>query len=106
MLSLSMLITFETKAYANITMFGDVAKKLIKSMGHSGVIPGAIQANDLPNALDLLKSSVQAEVLAEDSGKPQAEDSEDHVSIDKRALPLIELLEAAIERNEDIMWYE
>lgn len=103
-----MLITFKTKAYANITMFGDVAKKLIKSMGHSGITPGAIQADDLPNALALLKSSLKAEMLVEETGKPLQvpDDSENFVSIDKRALPLIELLEAAIEQNEDVMWDE
>jgi hypothetical protein len=31
-----MLITFETKAYANITMFGDVATALLKLMRHKG----------------------------------------------------------------------
>ena len=103
-----MLITFETKAYANIIMFGDVAKKLIKSMGHSGTIPGAIQAEDLPKALELLKASVRAEMaIDQDSDQVKdSEDSENYVSIDKRAMPLIELLEAAIEQNEDVMWDE
>ncbi|HAJ92821.1 MAG TPA: hypothetical protein DCO71_09470 [Gammaproteobacteria bacterium] len=31
-----MLITFSSSAYANITMFGDVALRLLKLMGHSG----------------------------------------------------------------------
>ena len=31
-----MLATFTTKAYANITMFGDVAVTLLKMIGHSG----------------------------------------------------------------------
>lgn len=102
-----MLITFESKAYANITMFGDVAKKLIKSMGHSGVIPGAIRADDLPKALARLKASVQTEMALDDAEQSQlTEDGENYVSIDKRAMPLIELLEAAIKQNEDVMWYE
>lgn len=108
MLSWVMLITFETKAYANITMFGDIAKKLIKSMGHSGVIPGAIRAEDLPKALAMLKTSVKAEMAIEEPNDSLqvSEDSENFVSIDKRAMPLIELLEAAIARNEDVMWDE
>ena len=57
-----MLITFETKAYANITMFGEIAKKLIKAMGHSGTVPGAIQAKDLPKALEQLKAYLRAEM--------------------------------------------
>ncbi len=101
-----MLITFETKAYANITMFGDVAKKLIKAMGHSGTIPGAIQANDLPKALKLLNASVRAEMASVNNDQEVSEDDENYVSIDKRAKPIIELLEAAIEQDEDVMWDE
>ncbi|QMU61227.1 MAG: DUF1840 family protein [Gammaproteobacteria bacterium] len=103
-----MLITFETKAYANITMFGDVAIKLIKSMGHSGAVPGVIQIDDLPKALEQLQSSVRAEMaIDQDCEQGQAsDDSENYVSIDKRARPLIELLEAAIEQNTDVLWDE
>ena len=103
-----MLITFETKAYANITMFGDVAIKLIKSMGHSGTIPGAIKGDDLPKALEQLQTSVRAEMaIDQDCDQEQASDgSENYVSIDKRAKPLLELLEAAIEQNTDVMWDE
>jgi len=108
MLSLpDMLITFETKAYANITMFGEIAKKLIKSMGHSGTVPGAIQANDLPKALEQIKAYLRAEIASvNDDEDKTSEDDENYVSIDKRAKPLIELLEAAIEQNEDVMWDE
>ncbi len=101
-----MLITFETKAYANITMFGDIAKKLIKFMGHSGTVPGAILAEDLPEALESLRSKLQMEMASEqkcEAGDSQDED-ENYVSIENRAKPLIELLEAAIEQNVDVMW--
>ncbi|MDH3607807.1 MAG: DUF1840 domain-containing protein [Gammaproteobacteria bacterium] len=100
-----MLITFETKAYANITMFGEIAKKLIKSMGHSGTVPGAIQAKDLPKALEQLKIYLRAEIASVNDDQETPED-ENYVSIDKRAKPLIELLEAAIEQNEAVMWDE
>ena len=102
-----MLITFETKAYANITMFGDIAKKLIKYMGHSGTVPGAIKAKDLPIALNKLKAAVQVEMQEnqqEEGNKQQDEDGEPFISVDKRAKPLIELLEAAIAQNADVMW--
>ena len=39
-----MLVTFTTSAYANITMFGDVALHLLKLMGHSATVPGALLA--------------------------------------------------------------
>ena len=31
-----MLVTFESRSYADITMFGDVAVHLLHLMGHSG----------------------------------------------------------------------
>ncbi len=102
-----MLITFETKAYANITMFGDIAKKLIKFMGHSGMVPGAIKAKDLPKALERLQTAVCVEMENSKENKKKEEDeSEEFISIDKRAKPLIEMLKAAIERNTDVMWDE
>lgn len=103
-----MLITFETKAYANITMFGDVAIRLIKSMGHSGAVPGAIKADDLPRALEQLHASIQAEMVNEQDPEngQSSEESENYVRIDVRAIPLLEMLEAAIEQSEDVMWDE
>ncbi len=102
-----MLITFQTDSYANITMFGDIALKLLKYMGHSGTVPGAIKAEDIPIALDMLKQAVSAEIKSA-GDKPDAEldedEAENYVSIDKRAKPLIELLEAAAAQNEDVMW--
>ena len=45
-----MLVTFTTDAYADITMFGDVALAMLKMMGHSTTVPGAILAADVPAA--------------------------------------------------------
>ncbi len=103
-----MLITFQTRAYANITMFGEVAVALIKLMGHSGSVPGALLAADIPVALERLKTAVgehASEPLdpapnhaAPDNGESQ------HVSLAHRALPLIELLTAAARDGENVMW--
>ena len=50
-----MLVTFTCEAYADITMFGDVAQHLLTLMGHSGTVPGAILAEDVPAALHRLR---------------------------------------------------
>jgi len=49
-----MLVKFTTNAYADITMFGDIALTMLKMMGHSGTVPGAILAADIPAALSRL----------------------------------------------------
>jgi hypothetical protein len=102
-----MLITFTTPAYADITMFGDVAKPLIQMMGHSGAVPGAILAADVPRALENLKAAVARNPEA--PLNPQAEEDSDDargqsVSLSHRAMPLIALLEAAARDEKNVMW--
>ncbi len=101
-----MLITFKTAAYADITMFGDVAKALIHLMGHSGTIPGAILAEDVPKALEKLRAAVTHNPDA--PLNPHRDDDDDarseSISLSKRALPLIELLEAAARDEKNVMW--
>jgi hypothetical protein len=102
-----MLITFETKAYASITMFGDVAIALLKLMGHSAAVPGALMADDVPAALARLKAAVQAqpdEPLDPTEGPASDGEEDQHVSLANRALPLIELLTAAAAEHENVMW--
>lgn len=97
-----MLVTFTTDAYADITMFGDVALAMLKMMGHSKTVPGAILAADVPMALDRLKAAINAD----HSSLPAEKESEDElmVSMADRALPLIDLLTAAAEGECNLMW--
>jgi len=97
-----LLVTFTTDAYADITMFGDVALKMLKMMGHSATVPGAILAEDIPAALDQLTIAINAEKI---SPQIQGEDGDEQVvSMAHRGLPLINLLSAAIKANCNVMW--
>ncbi len=100
-----MLITFHTQAYADITLFGQVAQTLLRLMGHSGTVPGAILAEDIPEALAQLKAGTAAHPDAPAPGPARGEDDEEPpVSLSRRALPLIELLEAAARDRCNVMW--
>lgn len=103
-----MLVTFTCKAYSNITMFGGVAQHLLTLMGHSGTVPGAILAEDVPAALARLKSAIETEKgagTADLSRDGQDDDSnEKAVSLRHRALPLLELLAAAAKEKCNVMW--
>ena len=101
-----MLVTFKTDAYADIMMFGDVAKQLLKMMGHSGTIPSAMVAEEVPAALERLKRVVDAERASDvsESGEGAKQSNDQNVSLKYRALPLIELLTAAAKKNCDVMW--
>ncbi len=54
-----MLVTFMTDAHENISMFKEIAVQLIRMMGHSGAIPGAIMAQDVHLALDSLQAHLK-----------------------------------------------
>ena len=97
-----MLVTFTTKAYADITMFGDVALTMLKMMGHSATVPGAILAEEVPVALSRLKAAIDAE----ESSPLLAEKNTDEpvVSLAHRALPLINLLSTAAKAESNVMW--
>ena len=98
-----MLVTFTTDAYADITMFGNVALAMLKMMGHSATVPGAILAEDVPAALSRLKAAIDAEKAL----PPPVEDKdadEPVVSMAHRALPLINLLAAAAKAESNVMW--
>lgn len=101
-----MLVTFSTDAYADITMFGEVAHTLLKMMGHSGTVPSAILAADVPEALQRLTTAIEAENDLPHDLPPVATDNEDEpaVSLSNRALPLINLLTAAAKEGSDVMW--
>jgi Domain of unknown function (DUF1840) len=97
-----MLVTFTTKAYADITMFGDVALAMLKMMGHSGTVPGAIQAEDVPKALSLLTAAIGANKVLPPVENKDAD--EPVVSMANRGLPLINLLTAAAKSGSYVMW--
>ncbi len=100
-----MIVTFKTKRYSNITMFGDVATRLLKLMGHSGTVPGAITAEDVPAALARLRAGVEEHGGEVASAPPRDEDDrQPTVRLAQRALPLIELLESAVANEADVMW--
>jgi hypothetical protein len=99
-----MLVTFSCPAYTDITMFGDVAIHILKLMGHSGTVPGALLADDVPAALERLVSAIEAEQAFPEAEQANDEDEEPAVSLSHRALPLIKLLEAAAEAKCNVMW--
>ena len=105
-----MLVTFRTKAYANITMFGDVAKQLLELMGHSGTVPSAIKAEDVPAALARLVAAIKQRAAADAADLPESDrgredyDAPRKVTLSQRAGPLLELLRAAAAEKADVMW--
>ena len=88
-------------------MFGDVAVTLLKMAGHSGTIPSAMPAADIPRALARLKQALAAaghEVPGKPGSRPDDEEGDAPVALRLRAYPLIQLLSAAAEQECDVTW--
>ena len=103
-----MLVTFTTNAYSDITMFGSAAEALLKLMGQSGNVPGAIMAEEVPEALEKLNTGLlKIGEQSEEQPPPMENDDEEKeipIGLDKRAGPLISLLEAAIASKGNVLW--
>lgn len=100
-----MLVRFRSDA-GDMIMFGEVAVTLLKMMGQSGGVPGAILAVDIPAALARLQRAVAAN--RPESPPPEAREAGEPppVSLRQRAFPLIDLLTRASKKHADVIWEE
>ena len=97
-----MLITFKTSAYANITMLGDIGLKMLEMMAFGSPVPGAISAEDVPSALKNLQSALDK--LPTQVAPAGDADDQPAVSVHTRAVPLVELLQAAVADETYVRW--
>ncbi len=102
-----MLIRFTSDVAGHFIMLGDNALPLLRLMGMSGREEGAVSGEDLRQALLTLQAGLQR--AAELASRP-AQDNEDEdedvvpVSLQRRALPLLEMLQRAVRDDGYVMW--
>lgn len=105
-----MLVTFKSKAAAEILMYAMHAKPILDLLGKD-VERGVITADETGSAIERIESEIAAR-----KGIPptSANDDEPHVdpitgpgeavSFGARAFPLLEMLRAAHREHEFVMW--
>ena len=111
-----MLITFKSKAYPNVMMYQDHAKRILDLL-HKDADRGVITAEEAPQAVSLLENEIeesrkhQATDEMEQDVKAHHGDVEDAehepievVTFSTRAFPLLEMLRAARDQQTDILW--
>jgi hypothetical protein len=103
-----MPITFKSKQSPDILMLETAALELIKLMGHSGAVPGSLAADDVSAALQRLEQAVHKapnRALEADNRRVQNDEEESvQVSVAQRALPLLEMLKAALQAQDYVIW--
>jgi len=110
-----MLVTFKSKAAADIPMYPEHAKMLLAVVGKpfepESAPQGIITAAEAPAALVKLKAAADASRRtakdAADGAQNAADDQPGQaisVSLAQRAFPLIDMLERAVKDKRDIVW--
>lgn len=111
-----MLITFKCKAYPNVLMYQDHAKRILDLLNKE-TDRGVITAAEAPAAVTTLEHEIeetrkhQATDEVEQDVKAHHGDHEDaeHEPIEQvgfatRAYPLLEMLRAARDQHADVLW--
>ncbi|MES2318726.1 MAG: DUF1840 domain-containing protein [Pseudomonadota bacterium] len=112
-----MLITFTSKAAAEVTMYKDHAKRILDLL-HKDVNRGVITAAQAADAVQVLEREIaetRLHTASEDVRRDvvahhgEAGDDSDHegaevVSFSTRAFPLLEMLRAAKAGGHDVLW--
>jgi hypothetical protein len=111
-----MLITFKSKAYPNVLMYQDHAKRILDLLNKESD-RGVITAEEAPQAVELLEHEIdesrkhQATDEVEQDVKAHHGDTEDAdhdpiqaVTFSTRAYPLLEMLRAARDQKADVLW--
>ena len=112
-----MLVRFHSRAAAGVTLFGYVAQDLLRLMGMSGAVPGAVLAADVPRALSRLREALASPEgdrvpvppappgrtkSAEPDEEPEREAQQ--ISLRTRAFPLLQLLDTAAAAQCEVVW--
>ena len=105
-----MLVTFKSKATADVSMYPEHAKMLLSLVGKpfepEAAPRGIITAAEIPAALAKLKGAAE-NAKQNDKGRAQDDDGADQqisVGLAQRAFPLIDMLERAGNENSDVVW--
>ena len=102
-----MPVIFNTPTSQRVIMFDKDAAFMLKAMKTSGNIPGALFPEAVSEALEALKTRIDLENNAENTDTEQSnsnDDDNDHIGLNTKALPLIELMEKALAQNEKLLW--
>lgn len=107
-----MLVTFKSKAAADVPMYAENAKMLLTLVGKpfepESAPKGILTAAEVPAALEKLRSAADASRRTQKERADKTRDDEPaqamSVGLAQRAFPLIDMMERAVKDGRDIVW--
>jgi Domain of unknown function (DUF1840) len=105
------MITFKSKAAADLLMFKATADELLRLIDHEPSAQGIVPAAELATALQKLEQAIAAEASepvlpvhpTSKTGETD-EAAEPAVGLHQRAWPLMELMKRALAEGEAVVW--
>ena len=113
-----MLITFKSKAGADVLMFGDAAQQLLSLLDKDcDAAQGIITIEQLPKAIMRLESAIETELVQQNAKSVDEREAEEEVEIEagrtgmaatvnlaQRAWPLLDLMRCSHAAKEPVIW--
>ncbi len=110
-----MLVTFKSAAAADVIMFGEPAKELIRILGKDpSDAKGIVTLEQLPDAIARLRTAIDEDRLRQslrDTEQDELEAEEEGrtgmaapVNLAQRAWPLLEMLEISLKDGAPVVW--
>ena len=108
-----MLITFKSKASADVIMLENLAQYLLSIVGKQLGERGVISSEELPSIISRLENAVivDNEHVKDEAANHHshhedndAKEKEERLRLGQRAYPFLDMLRAAKAQNADILW--
>lgn len=106
----AMLLTFKSTASNDVTMFETAAKDFLNCIGKAPEdVTGIITVEQLPAAIDRVRVVIAAAktrplTATDKASNGEEEEYEEHVGFGQRAVPMLELMERALEDGAPVVW--
>ena len=104
-----MLVTFKSAASGDLIMFEKNGREILALLGKDPeAARGIVTAEQLPGVIAALRTAIAAD-KARQAGQPAAENDAEsgvdrEINLSQRALPLLEMLERALQEREPVTW--
>ncbi|AUN95937.1 DUF1840 domain-containing protein [Pseudazoarcus pumilus] len=110
-----MVVTFKSRAAADVIMLGDHAHALLRILGKDAdARQGILTAEQLPDAIAALQAAIEADRERDRQRQNEPEDeNEDEppptgigaaVSLHQRGWPLLEMLRQSLDADKPVTW--
>lgn len=100
-----MLITFKSKASGDVIMLGQNGREMLRLLGKDAdASQGILTVEQLSGAITRLKLAVAEDKAPRPSATESGSNADQGVRLAQRALPVLELLERALQGDAPVTW--